>query len=29
MSAFSRLLRKSFVFDVLKDHRVPLFIAHK
>jgi hypothetical protein len=28
-SAFSRLLRKSFVFDVLKDHRVPLFIAHK
>jgi hypothetical protein len=28
-SAFSRLLRKSFVFDILKDHRVPLLIAHK
>jgi len=28
-SDLSRLLRKSFLFEMLKDHRMPVFIAHK
>jgi hypothetical protein len=28
-SAFSQLFRKSFVADVIKEHKVPVFIAHK
>lgn len=28
-SAFSRSLRKSFITDVLKEHRFPVFIAHR
>lgn len=28
-SAFSELFKKSFVSDVLKDHNIPVFIAHK
>lgn len=28
-SAFSRAMRKSFVTDVLKEHRFPVFIAHR
>jgi hypothetical protein len=28
-SAFSQLFKKSFVTDIVKDHKVPIFIAHK
>jgi hypothetical protein len=28
-SDISRLIRKSFAIDMLKDHRIPVFIAHK
>jgi len=28
-SEVSRLLRKSFVSDIISDHRLPVFIAHK
>lgn len=28
-SAFSQIFRKSFVADIIKDHKVPVFIAHK
>jgi hypothetical protein len=28
-SEFSRLFHKSFVADVIRDHRMPVFIAHK
>jgi nucleotide-binding universal stress UspA family protein len=28
-SAFSQIFRKSFVADIIKDHKIPVFIAHK
>jgi hypothetical protein len=28
-SVFSETIRKSFVVDVIRDHQLPLFIAHK
>lgn len=28
-SSFSRMLKKSFVIDVIKDHKLPVFITHK
>jgi nucleotide-binding universal stress UspA family protein len=28
-SAFSEMLKKSFIQDVIKDHRVPIFVAHR
>jgi hypothetical protein len=28
-SAFSQIFRKSFVADIIKDHKMPVFIAHK
>jgi hypothetical protein len=28
-SAFSQIFRKSFVADIIRDHKVPVFIAHK
>lgn len=28
-SAFSQLFRKSFVAEIIKDHRIPVFVAHR
>jgi len=28
-SVFSQLLKKSFVADIIKNHKIPVFIAHK
>ena len=28
-SAFSQIFRKSFVADIIRDHKIPVFIAHK
>jgi hypothetical protein len=28
-SAFSQVFRKSFTTDIIKDHKIPVFIAHK
>ena len=28
-SLFSRIFRKSFISDVIRDHKLPVFIAHK